>query len=350
MNIIFFGSDYIGTKILEALIKNDYKPLLVITSPPSKKGRGLKLQKNEIQILAEKENIKVSTPLKLRDEKFLNELRDLKPDLLVLASYGKIIPKEVLIIPKIGSLNVHPSLLPLWRGASPIQATIMAGDKKTGVTIMEMEEKLDTGKIILQEELVLTGNEYYLELREKLCDLAQEMIIKIIPLYADNKWRMANSKEQNDELATYTRIIKKEDGLLDFRYPSWFIERKIRALNGWPGTFVRIKNSELRIKLLKILKVRISDIKAEKGEFGKIIEINKNLVANGKFPRNSAPAPLDAKLFNRVNPRESALKEMYISCSDYLLEIQELQLEGKKTMSGEEFLRGHKDKFLISKF
>ncbi len=225
MKIIFLGTGEFGTTILQGLIENGYKPILLYD---------------------------------------FEKIEELKPDLVIVASYGKIIPKKILEIPKYGALNVHPSLLPKYRGPSPIQTTIINGDKKTGVTIILMDEKIDHGPILAQQEWKIPNSNdqipnksqipmtkiTYEELNKKLAELGVKLLIEIIPKWINGEIK---AKPQDDSKATYTKILKRENGKIDWSKPDREIERQIRAFNPWPGTFtfIKHKNKTLRIKVLE---------------------------------------------------------------------------------------------------
>jgi len=212
MKIIFLGTGEFGTTILRGLIQNGHKPVLIYD---------------------------------------FKKIKELKPDLVIVASYGKIIPKKILQIPKYGCLNIHPSLLPKYRGPSPIQTTILKGDKKTGVTIILMDEKIDHGPILDQREFLISNKKIaYLELSQKLAELGVKLLIQTIPKWVNNEIK---AKTQDRSKATYTKILKREDGKIDWSKPNQEIERQIRAFNPWPGTFtfIKHKNKTLRIKVLE---------------------------------------------------------------------------------------------------
>jgi len=212
VKIVFLGKGEFGTTVLQGLIKNGHEPVLV------------------------------------HDFK---KLKELKPDLVIVASYGKIIPKEILEIPKYGSLNIHPSLLPKYRGPSPIQTAILNGDKETGVTIILMDEKIDHGEIISNSKFLISNKKTtYQELNKKLAELGVKLLIKTIPKWINKEIK---TKPQDHSKATYTKILKREDGKIDWSKPGREIERQIRAFNPWPGTFtfIKHKNKTLRIKVLE---------------------------------------------------------------------------------------------------
>lgn len=275
MKIIFLGTPEFGAIILKELCNANLKPVLVITAPDKPAGRKQILTPSPVKTLAKRYNIQVAQSEKILNLKSL--IFNLKPELIIVAAFGQILPKEILEIPKYGCLNVHPSLLPKYRGPSPIQSFILNGDKKTGVTIILMDEKIDHGQILTNSKFQIPNPKItYLELHNKLAELGVKLLIETIP-----KWTRGEIKPrpQNHSKATYTKILKKQDGKIDWQKPVEYIERQVRAFNPWPGTHT-IYNG----KILKILKAELST--------GRLV-------------------------------------------------IKEVQLEGKKPMSFEDFLRGH---------
>lgn len=295
--IAFFGTPELAVFVLEELSKAGLAPDLVITAPDKPKGRGLVLTSPPVKIWAQKSNIPILQPEKL-DSKFISTLYTLYPTpyrsstsfgsfaslrlqnsskgfsalpdvapepytLFIVAAYGKIIPKEILELPTHGTLNVHPSLLPEFRGSSPIESAILSGKEKTGVSIMVLDEKMDHGPIVAQKEFFLNDTSGKNELSEKLFRLGGQMLAEIIP-----KWIAGEIKAipQEHGQATYTKKISKKDGLIDLYDGPILNYRKIRAYEGWPGTYffsdkngkkirVVIKNAELKDGALVIKKV-----------------------------------------------------------------------------------------------
>lgn len=225
-------------RILEILAKNNLLPALIITAPDKPVGRKMKLAPSPAKQWAQKNNIPF--------EYDYSKLVSIKPDLFVVASYGKIIPSEILKIPKYGGLNVHPSLLPKFRGASPIQSFILSEEKETGVTIMLMDEEMDHGPILASSKFqVLSSKLTYKELEEKLAELGGNLLVEIIPKWINNEIRL---QEQDHSKATFTKKITKEDGLINLETDSpEIIERKIRAFTPWPGAYTFIDNKRLII-------------------------------------------------------------------------------------------------------
>ncbi len=306
LKIIFIGTPKFGAIILESLIKANFRPILVVTETDKPVGRKKVLTPPPVKLLADKYNINVIQPAEIRNSK--SEIRNLKPDLIVVAAYGKILPEEILEIPKYGCLNVHPSLLPRWRGPSPIQSAILNGDTDSGVTIMKIAEKVDAGPVLIQRKLKLEGNETYDVLHDKLGEMGGDLLIEIIPEWITGK---IDPQLQDESGATYTRILKKEDGKIDWGKSAEEIERQIRAFNLWPGSFTFWEKSGKLIRI-KILKARVLN-RAD----SKTYPIGKTLVAGQN--------------------------ELCIQTGKGFLIIERLQLEGKKEIDSEDLLRGYPD-------
>ncbi len=306
LKIIFIGTPKFGAIILESLIKANFRPILVVTETDKPVGRKKVLTPPPVKLLADKYNINVIQPAEIRNSK--SEIRNLKPDLIVVAAYGKILPEEILEIPKYGCLNVHPSLLPRWRGPSPIQSAILNGDTDSGVTIMKIAEKVDAGPVLIQRKLKLEGNETYDVLHDKLGEMGSDLLIEIIPEWITGK---IDPQLQDESGATYTRILKKEDGKIDWGKSAEEIERQIRAFNLWPGSFTFWEKSGKLIRI-KILKARVLN-RAD----SKTYPIGKTLVAGQN--------------------------ELCIQTGKGFLIIERLQLEGKKEIDSEDLLRGYPD-------
>jgi len=306
VKIIFIGTSEFGAIILEKLVTSTNKPFLVISAPDKAVGRKQIVTPPPVATLAKKHKILVVQPERISDSS--DEIKRLSPDLIILAAYGQIIPENILVAPKYGSINVHPSLLPLWRGSSPIQHAILNGDKKTGVTIMKMTTKLDAGPILFQKEIEMTGEEYFQELHDKLAKLGAELLNEAILKIFSGK---ISVRPQDDSKATYAKILKKEDGKIDWRKPAEVLERRIRALYPWPGSYAIFNDGTKSIKI-KILKARtLKSPDKKKYPFGKVLIVPQN--------------------------------EIGVQCGKDFLTIERLQMEGKKEMAAEDFLRGHPD-------
>jgi methionyl-tRNA formyltransferase len=302
MKFIFFGTPEFASVILEKLIDSDFKPSAVVCNPDELVGRKQILTSPPVKILAEKNNIPVFQPKKLRSNlKFFEELKKINPNLMIVAAYGKMLPKEILDIPSFGTINVHPSLLPKYRGASPIQSAILNGDKETGVTIMKVDEEMDHGAILSKSQIPMTKSQNYELLSEKLAELGAELLIKTIPDYVSGKIKPV---EQNHSEATYTKIINKEDGKIDWSKSAEEIEIIIRAYYPWPTAWTIWED-----KVVKILEVKVLENNGD----NKIGEI---------FLKNS---------------------ELVVQCDKDSLIIKKLQVEGGRVLTANEFLNGHKD-------
>ncbi len=298
--IIFIGTPDFSISSLNKLIKENYNIIAIITQPDKKVGRKQEITHSPVKKVALKHNIPLLQPQKIKN--IYKEIKDLKPDLIITAAYGQIIPKNILKIPKFGCINIHGSLLPKYRGASPIQYAILKGDKKTGITVMEMDEKMDEGDIISQKSIKIESNDTASSLHDKLSILGADLLIETLPKILNKKSKYT---PQDHNKTTYTKILKREDGKINWNKEAIEIERKIRAFYPWPGTYTKFGT-----KKLKIIEVKFS-------------EINKKLESGIPF--------------------ETKSKNLAVKCGKNSLILEKVQLEGKNTVSGKEFLRGHKD-------
>jgi methionyl-tRNA formyltransferase len=248
LRICFMGTPEIGATILNNLVEAGLRIEAVITQPDRPTGRGHQLKESPVKLVAKSYGIKVFEP---KDKIELTEIiNDLKPDLGIVAAFGMIIPDEAIIIPRFGMINFHPSLLPLYRGPSPITAPILNGDKETGVTIIQINEKMDAGDILNQEKIVLNGQETNPNLSIKLANLGTEMITKIIPKIESHDIK---PKKQDNEAATYTKFIKKEDGKIKWETTTASeIERMSRAFQPWPGVYSYWNNKKIDFYDIKV--------------------------------------------------------------------------------------------------
>ncbi|GBD34677.1 Methionyl-tRNA formyltransferase [bacterium HR35] len=304
--LVFFSSSEFGIYVLKEFLKT-YKISLILTLPAKKKGRGLKLQPNEVYLFALKEKIPVLEVKNWREIE--KELNLIKPLVGVIAGFGKIIPQSIInIFPK-GILNIHPSLLPKYRGPNPIRETILNGDKETGITIFIIDELIDHGPIVAVESIFLKGNEAYLELQQTLGKLGGFKLREVIDDYLEGK---IVPLPQDETQATYTRKISFEDGRLKIEedYETW--QRKIRALNPEPGTYIYI-NHKGNKKLLKIFSIS---------------KINEN--------------ELDEKTKKlKIGEFFRYKNELGLRIKDCFIVIHELQLQDRKKMTSKEFLNGY---------
>ncbi|MDP1710782.1 MAG: methionyl-tRNA formyltransferase [candidate division WWE3 bacterium] len=244
--IIFFGTPLFGQIVLKRLLEEDLKIVAVVTQPDRPVGREGKKASSPVKTLGKEKKIQVFTPANKDELLTINhKLAKLKPDLFVVASYGMIIPPEILSIPSHGALNVHPSLLPKYRGASPIQAAILAGESETGVTIMLMDEQMDHGPILAQEKILLEPAETTPTAMVKLAQAGGELLTRTIPRYLADK---ITPQSQDHSQATYTKLIKKEDGRVNWAESNLRIERMVRAYNPWPGVWTTVGEMAEQLK------------------------------------------------------------------------------------------------------
>jgi methionyl-tRNA formyltransferase len=232
---------------LRALIESSHKVIAVYTQPPRPKGRGYEIQSSPVQKLAESYNIPVHHPLNFKDGKARETFISLVADVAVVAAYGLILPQAILDAPRYGCLNIHASLLPRWRGASPIQHAIWNGDTESGVTIMQMESGLDTGPMINKGSVPITSTTTAEELHDALASISGKLITDVLATLAHDGKLAA--EPQDDRLSSYAPLLNKENGKLDLSKPPEILDRQIRALNPWPGTF--IDGLKGRVKILK---------------------------------------------------------------------------------------------------
>lgn len=296
MRLVFFGSSNFSIPILEALVQN-HQVLAVITQPDRPKGRGLKVQPTPVKEWAMKRGLKVFDPEKL-DVEFAEVLSALTPEAIVVASYGKIVPKTILEVPPFGCLNVHPSLLPKLRGAAPIQWAILKGKRETGVTVFLMDEGLDSGPILLQRKTAIGDEETAQELERRLSQMGASLTIEALELIQRGEIKPV---PQRDEEACYAPKLSREVGLIDWSSPSKKLKDMVRGLEPWPCAYTFYRG--------KTLKIWKATCKEGKGSPGEVISLKEGIE---------------------------------VACGEGSLLIKELQLEGKRRMKAEEFLRGYK--------
>ena len=303
MKYAFFSSSRFGKLVLIELLNCGFKPSLIISLPPKPAGRHQELVKNEIELLAEDKKIPVLCPFSLRDPGFLAEFQKNNFDFALVAGYGKIIPKELLNLLPSKFLNLHPSLLPRWRGASPIQSAILNGDRVTGVSLIIMDEQLDHGPILSRKEYDLAEPKPYPVLEEILAKIAAQLFIETIPLWLENK---ITPKVQDETMATYCSKIDFSQTKIDWQKSADEIWRQVLAFNPEPGTYTYLKS-----QIFKILS-------AEPAR-----QENNNQLEPGT-------------LFSQD-------KNLFIKCGTDSLKILLCQLAGRKPTTGYQFLLGHKD-------
>ncbi len=254
--IAFFGSSAFSLYVLEALKQLGVKPALIVSTPASPKGRRLIVTPSAVTAWAHEQNIQTLTPQTLADKKFIKELKKSSANLYIVASYGKKIPKDILDLPKYKTLNIHPSLLPKWRGPSPIQESLIAGEKETGITIIEMDEMIDHGRIVARQILAKDISDmYYGELEKELGNLGGKLMAHILPDWIQGRIK---TNAQNELEATYTKKISKEDGLIMLDADPKLNYRKVRAYEAWPKTYFFAERDGKKIKVI-ITKARLED-------------------------------------------------------------------------------------------
>ncbi len=293
--IIFMGTPVIAAEYLNELINNNIKVNAVFTQPPKKKYRGMKLTKSPIHLLADKNKIDVYHPENF-DFKTINLLKKIKPDLIIVMAYGKILPKIILDLPNYGCINIHVSILPKWRGAAPIEYALMSGDQETGISIIKLVEKLDAGPIIIQDKFIIPENFNKQQLSDSLTTIGTKLLIKTIPKIFNNEIELI---DQNEEKASYAHKITSENRKINFNNSAKNIINHIRSHSPKPGAWFYLNNE--RIKIIDA-KIGISN--------GKVSSI-----LNSNFD---------------------------IGCEDGSIEPLILQREGKNIITKEEFLRGFK--------
>jgi methionyl-tRNA formyltransferase len=309
MRIVFIGAGEIGVPTLQALLKSEHEVIGIVTQPDKPVGRAQSVEPSAIKraLMSSAPNASAARtdralplpllqPARIKDRQAIEEIRALMPDVIVVMAYGQILPRDILEIPKIACLNLHASLLPRWRGAAPIQAAIAAGDRETGITVMYMDEGLDTGDILLQRTIDIRPDETGGSLHDRLAKIAPEASFESLRTFAKGN---APRIPQDNVVATYAPKLKREDGRIDWSEPAQVIERKIRAFNPWPGAFMTIDGRKL-----KIFSAAVVDLSGQ--------------------------------------PREilRAEREVVIGAGKGGLSLGDVQLEGKQRMNAREFLRG----------
>lgn len=260
------GSPEYTIDILEALKKQGKDEIIaIITHPDRPAGRGQKIILAPLKEYGLKEKIKVFQPENIKSKEFIEEIKKLKPDLIIVCSYGKILPKEIFDLPVFYSINVHFSLLPKNRGPAPIQWAIIRGEKFSGVSITLIKEKVDAGEIILQKKVKISPNDDYFSLQKKLVKTAIPLLLKALDLIRNNQVVFS---PQNEEKATFAPSLKKEDGLINWNLPATEIYNRLRAFSGWPGVYFISQK-----RRVKILKAKPIELKEEIGLPGTIVEI-----------------------------------------------------------------------------
>lgn len=312
LNIIFAGTPDFAAQHLQALLHSSHNVIAVYTQPDKPAGRGKKLQASPVKQLAEQHNIPVYQPKSLRKEDAQAELKSLNADVMVVVAYGLILPKAVLDAPRLGCLNVHGSILPRWRGAAPIQRAIWAGDAQSGVTIMQMDEGLDTGDMLHKVYCDILSTETSTSLYNKLAELAPPALIDVLDNLENSKF---TAEKQDDSQSNYADKLSKEEAKLDWSLSAVQLERNIRAFNPWPIAYLEFTDEQNNPQTLKVYQASV------------LPHVNK-------MPGTILAADKQG---------------IQIATADGVLNLLQLQPAGKKPMSAQDLLNGRADWFQIGK-
>lgn len=300
MKVVFMGTPDFAVGTLKKLIESRHEVLAVVTQPDKPKGRGKAMQFPPVKEVAVEAGITVYQPKRVREPEFLETLKELSPDVVVVVAFGQIIPQAVLDVPKLGCLNVHGSLLPKYRGAAPIQWAVIDGERESGVTIMRMDAGLDTGDMITTRVVKLEEKETGGSLFDKLSQAGADLLTETLDQLEAGT--VTYEKQPAESSTDYARMLKKEDGQIDWNKSAAELERLIRGLNPWPSAYTHLDG-----KTLKIWMADVKDVNSG-SEPGTVVEVTKNTVK--------------------------------VQTGDGVLSLLEVQLEGKKKMPVDAFLRG----------
>ena len=301
MRIVIFASSKFSIPLLEKLHKSEHEICAVYSQPPSISGRGMKLKENEVCLKSRELNLKLLFPDNINKDIEINKLEQMKPDIAVVSAYGQILSSKLLRVPKFGFVNLHPSLLPRWRGAAPIERALMAGDKETGVCIIKMIKELDAGPILAKERFLINLDETNSSLSQKLSIIGANQLLDVI-----NNLEIISEIPQESEGVTYAFKIHKSETRINWNLPGKIVDRFIRGLSEKPGAWSMMNGS--RVKILKSKYVKLGG------------EIGQNIISSEKK------------------------SSLLIACSEDSVEVEIIQKEGKKPVSASEFISGYKGK------
>jgi methionyl-tRNA formyltransferase len=304
MKIVFMGTPDFSATVLKTLCESENKPIAVVTRADKPAGRGMELKPSAVKRYAIENEIPVYQPDKLSDEGFLNTLKDLAPDIIIVVAYGRILPKTVLDMPRYGCINAHASLLPKYRGAAPMQRAIMDGESETGVTIMKMDVGLDTGDMILTVKTPITDTDNLETIHDKLAEMSGHALLDAIKQLESGT---ATFTKQDDKKATYAEKILKNDEIIDFSLPANLISCKIRALTPFPYAYCTFND-----KMLKIIEASVESCDVSDKTVGEILSVK-----NGQIK---------------------------VACGKDVLVITRVFPESKRRMSALDFINGSKIK------
>jgi len=302
--IIFMGTPQFAVVSLRKLVESGYNVVLVVTQPDNYTRRFRKTNQSEVKRFALDNEIEVFEPKDLKSPVTLGYIKSFRPDLIIVVAYGKILPQSVLDIPRIGCINVHASLLPRWRGASPIQLAIMSGDVYTGVTIIRMDSGMDTGDVLFYEKTKILDYENAKQLSVRLSILGADLLLRSLEKIFECESLTPFAFTQNPELATYSFIIKKRFALINWARSANSIQRLVRAMNPWPVAFTFLND-----RIFKIYDIKVIENYSKNENFGNIM-----------------------KTKNSIN----------VKCGIGTIELLDVQIESKKVMSAMDFFRGYK--------
>ena len=301
MRIVIFASSKFSIPLLEKLHKSEHEICAVYSQPPSISGRGMKLKENEVCLKSRELNLKLLFPDNINKDIEINKLEQMKPDIAVVSAYGQILSSKLLRVPKFGFVNLHPSLLPRWRGAAPIERALMAGDKETGVCTIKMIKELDAGPILAKERFLINLDETNSSLSQKLSIIGANQLLDVI-----NNLELISEIPQESEGVTYAFKIHKSETRINWNLPGKIVDRFIRGLSEKPGAWSMMNGS--RVKILKSKYVKLGG------------EIGQNIISSEKK------------------------SSLLIACSEDSVEVEIIQKEGKKPVSASEFISGYKGK------
>ena len=310
LRIVFMGTPEFAVASLDCLLRNNFNVVAVVTSPDKPAGRGQQLQQSAVKNYALKHNLKILQPEKLKDVDFVNELQNLKADLQFVVAF-RMLPEIVWNMPRLGTYNLHASLLPKYRGAAPINWAIINGDSESGVTTFKLKHEIDTGKILFQEKVFIDSEMNAGDLHDKLMEIGADLILKtaVTIFESEQSGKPLNYLMQKDEFSSHAPKIYKDDCKINWSKSAQEINNLIRGLSPYPAAFTEIKNDANSIQVIKIFKSKVEFVNVEKTN-GTLITDNKNFLK--------------------------------VCCTDGLINVLEIQLQGKKRMTIQEFLRGYK--------
>jgi methionyl-tRNA formyltransferase len=304
MRVVFIGTGRVALPTLRVLFQSkEHRVVGVVTQPDKPVGRHQKIQPPPIKEVLSASDVPVLQPARLKEQQPIQDIRALAPDIIVVMAYGQILPRDLISAPRFACLNLHASLLPRWRGAAPIQAAIAAGDRETGITVMYMDEGLDTGDILLQRHIDIRPNETGESLHDRLSELAPEPLIESLHLLSIGK---APRVPQHNAAASYAPKLNREAGRIDWAHPANVIERQIRAYHPWPGAFTTVAVKAEKPRNLKVFSALVID---HSGSPGEVVYADR--------------------------------RGLVIAAGRQALSLQEVQLEGKERISAAELVRGY---------